>query len=512
VAEEKIHECAEKCDLENLLLAHATTIASLGSVKDLKSLLQKLGVAEKKIQECVEKRDLETLLAQALDRYRDTTRREKGLKRALGTGAPATKKSRTGALVGDTSSNALVVDDDSEAEGAERSLDAAAPRHMQSESSVSSGGGRSAATAALSGARHETTASVEEMAYSMLTTLFDDNRLSYDVCEKVRLHFNVKCIEDLSYLEDRDIAKLGLLLVDCRKLEKLVQAVLSPSFKKPAKEALPHDEMPGNVDAEIPDSVRPKALLRARFGDGRRVALCIGIDDYPGNQRLQNCVADAEDMRDCCEHQLGFHVARVLTNPKRRDILQALRELREAMEDGSLVSFFFSGHGVEHEGVNYLLPLGMESTRVEDHEDQAVYLDLIINKFRKGTAVDCNIVNVMLLDCCRENADTKTFKSTNGGDNASGFGKSITKSLRSTSTNAEFLVGLACDPGTQALANDDARNSRYTEALLKHLPVTGRQLEESMKEVSKDVYNKTQKRQRPWTHNCLHQSVVLVPR
>jgi hypothetical protein len=103
----------------------------------------------------------------------------------------------------------------------------------------------------------------KEMAYSRLTALFSDNRLSNDVCEKACSLFNVRCIEDLSYLEDRDIGKLELQLVDCRKLEKLVREVRSQSFKKPAKAALPHAEMPGNVDAEI-----------ARF------ALTFGVNKY----------------------------------------------------------------------------------------------------------------------------------------------------------------------------------------------------------------------------------------
>jgi uncharacterized caspase-like protein len=91
---------------------------------------------------------------------------------------------------------------------------------------------------------------------------------------------------------------------------------------------------------------------------------------------------------------LGFDIANVLTNPNRADILQALKEFREYIKDGSLVVFFFSGRGAEHEGVNYLLPLGMESTSAEDYEDHAVPLDSILKKLRKGTAAECNIVNL----------------------------------------------------------------------------------------------------------------------
>jgi len=235
------------------------------------------------------------------------------------------------------------------------------------------------------------------------------------------------------------------------------------------------------------------------------VALCIGNDNYPGNSRLPNCVADAEDMGDCFERLLGFETTIILKDANKSTIMQAVREMREEhIKDGSLVGFFFSGHGVEHEGVSYLLPLGMTSTNEDDLPEEAVSLDCIMRTFSKFTST----VNLLLLDCCRENELNSTFKNSKGSAayDAKGFGKS----LRSTSRNAEFVVGSACDPGTLALPNAGARNSRYTEALLRHLPVAGRKLEESMKEAIKDVFEATHKKQRPWVNNCLMQDVVLV--
>ena len=124
---------------------------------------------------------------------------------------------------------------------------------------------------------------------------------------------------------------------------------------------------------------------------------------------------------------------------------------------------FFRGHAVEHEGINYLLPVEMESMKEEDYKDQAVSVDEIMNMLSKFTAT----VNVMLLDCCRENDLNETFKGGNGIDSAKGFGSN----LRAKGKDSEFLIGLACDPGTVALANENAPNSHYTEALLSHQPV-----------------------------------------
>jgi uncharacterized caspase-like protein len=187
--------------------------------------------------------------------------------------------------------------------------------------------------------------------------------------------------------------------------------------------------------------------------------------------------------------------------------MRSVRELRDDhIKDGSLVVVFFSGHGVEHDGVNYLVPLGMPcGIKPQDYKEEAVSVDAIMENLSRFDAV----VNIVLLDCCRQNELNTTFKAFKGlsDDGAKGLGKNF----RNVRKSAEFFLGLACDPGTLAKPNKDARNSYYTAALLQHLPVAGRTLEESMKAVTENVLKDTKKEQRPWTNSCVVQHVVLVP-
>ena len=77
-----------------------------------------------------------------------------------------------------------------------------------------------------------------------------------------------------------------------------------------------------------------KGKVDPKFGDGPRIALCIGNDDYP--KKLPNCVADAMDME-----RLSFHKVIVLTNANKQTIMQAVREVRDQhVKSGSLVIFF----------------------------------------------------------------------------------------------------------------------------------------------------------------------------
>ena len=65
-------------------------------------------------------------------------------------------------------------------------------------------------------------------------------------------------------------------------------------------------------------------------------------------------------------------------------------------------------------------------------------------------------------------------------------GKALTDDMRRC-TDAQIFMGLACDPGTVAEADNDGKHSRYTQALLHHLPKPGELLEVCMKAVADEV-------------------------
>ena len=72
---------------------------------------------------------------------------------------------------------------------------------------------------------------------------------------------------------------------------------------------------------------------------------------------LPNCVADATAMAACVK-RMGFETT-LLTDADRTEIMQKVRAVSNRLADGAINLCYFSGHGAEHDGVNYLLPLGM---------------------------------------------------------------------------------------------------------------------------------------------------------
>lgn len=96
----------------------------------------------------------------------------------------------------------------------------------------------------------------------------------------------------------------------------------------------------GTFPGAVAAAVEPP-LLRA---NGRRRALCVGINDYP-TAALSGCVNDAENW-DRTLRSLGFGT-KLLTNGQatREGILTALTELLESSAPGDVAVFQFAGHG-----------------------------------------------------------------------------------------------------------------------------------------------------------------------
>lgn len=84
----------------------------------------------------------------------------------------------------------------------------------------------------------------------------------------------------------------------------------------------------------------------------RLTALVIGNADYEDASTLQNPANDAEDVAKKLEDG-GFAVTK-LTDASSKDMHKALKEFKKASEDGDVALFFFAGHGVQIDGVNYL--------------------------------------------------------------------------------------------------------------------------------------------------------------
>jgi uncharacterized caspase-like protein len=98
-------------------------------------------------------------------------------------------------------------------------------------------------------------------------------------------------------------------------------------------------------------------LLVPPAAHAKRVALVIGINKYdnlPRERQLAKAVNDARAM-EAAFKAVGFDVIKA-ENVSRSAFNQAWQQLLNKLAPGDEVAVFFSGHGVEIEGGNYLVP------------------------------------------------------------------------------------------------------------------------------------------------------------
>ena len=92
-----------------------------------------------------------------------------------------------------------------------------------------------------------------------------------------------------------------------------------------------------------------------------RVALVVGNGGYAGEAHLVNPVNDAEDISAALE-RLGFKVVTgVDLNKAAFD--SKLHEFARIASGADVALFFYSGHGMQINGVNYLVPINAPVTK-----------------------------------------------------------------------------------------------------------------------------------------------------
>ena len=149
--------------------------------------------------------------------------------------------------------------------------------------------------------------------------------------------------------------------------------------------------------------------------DARNLALVIGNDGYQNVPRLQKAVNDARAISAELE-RLGFIVRRA-ENLDQRAMSRAIVGFQSDVQPGDQALFYYSGHGFEIGGINYLLPTDVPSAGPREQDlvkDASFPVDRIVDGLRQRGAG----VAILVLDACRDNpfatAGTRSLPGTRG--------------------------------------------------------------------------------------------------
>jgi len=211
-------------------------------------------------------------------------------------------------------------------------------------------------------------------------------------------------------------------------------------------------------------------------------ALVIGNAAYPGSMRLANPVNDANAISQKLR-ALGFTVTTV-TDMNRQRLVQAMTQFRRSAASADLSLLFYSGHGVQIFGTNYILPTDVDQSDVAQATIQGVRLNEVVENFMPGKT------KLVFLDACRDNPLMKT------GD------RGVSLGLAPVSVAQGTLISYATKDGQTASDGVGSRNSPFTTALLEHLGDPN-DIAVVLRKVREKVMQATGGRQQPWEYGSL---------
>jgi len=210
----------------------------------------------------------------------------------------------------------------------------------------------------------------------------------------------------------------------------------------------------------------------------RRVALVVGNAAYPASP-LRNSVHDAESLASMLR-QLGFEV-QTATNADLRALNAAVDTFVKSIRAGDVALFYYSGHGVQVEGENYLVPVDFHAEQEADVPYQAYPAGRVLERIQGAGAG----LSILMLDACRDNP----FRAT----------RSASKGLAAMATGKGSFIAFATSPGSTASDNAGESNGLFTKHLLSALGQTDLKLGDIFDRVRERVYEESGHKQLPWT-------------
>lgn len=229
----------------------------------------------------------------------------------------------------------------------------------------------------------------------------------------------------------------------------------------------------------------------------RRVALVIGNGAYLRMTRLSNPPQDVRDVGRKLE-ALGFEVL-VRENLTRAGMEKSIEEFVKTSSGAAVAMFYYSGHGIQLNGSNYLIPVDAELPEDEaGMHRQAVLLEWAVSEMTRVAKV-----SLIFMDACRNNPGLD--------EKLPGTGRDGTRDVRLVRVPPGTVYVLyAASKGHRALDGiGKSRNSPFAEAVLEHIsdPEPVQLIATS---IIRKVKTRTNQQQRPEQQGNLDDRVYLT--
>lgn len=224
-----------------------------------------------------------------------------------------------------------------------------------------------------------------------------------------------------------------------------------------------------------------------------RYALVIGNGKYQYGRTLRNSSNDARLLRDKL-NDCGFKVIEKEDLGK-DDFIKAVNDFFSKIQNARAEALlFYSGHGIQSAGENYLIPVDADLNSEEDIKQKCVGLQYLLGKMKDAATR----VNIIILDACRNDPFTK------GWDKGEGE-KGLSAIIR---TPPQSFIAFATAP-SEVASEGKGTNSPYSAAIAKFMCEPGWNIFQVFQQVSIEV-RKQNPRQFPWNNYNLDNDFVFM--
>jgi uncharacterized protein YjbI with pentapeptide repeats len=216
-------------------------------------------------------------------------------------------------------------------------------------------------------------------------------------------------------------------------------------------------------------------------------ALIIGNGGYKSGF-LKNPRNDAEEIAKKLT-KFNFDVTAVY-DTSREKLIQALDSYSHKSKDSDVSIFFYAGHGVQVNGMNYLIPVDMDLGSVSQVTLRGIPLNNVIEEFMPSKT------KLIFLDACRDNPMllSKT--------------RNMSRGLAPVNVPSGTLIAFSTKDGSVAQDGDD-KHSPFTAALLKHLDAPD-DISVVLRKVRTEVKRITNGNQEPWDYGSLEGGSLVL--
>ncbi len=264
--------------------------------------------------------------------------------------------------------------------------------------------------------------------------------------------------------------------------KKMAQSHSSQNQLAPQKITAPEEVEAPAVTPASPVHLNPVASLNR---NEYRVALVIGNTNYTHIPTLRNPRNDALLIAAKVK-SAGFELVggSALLDMSRTKLEVSISEFGKklSLHPGAVGFFYYAGHGVQMNGLNFLVPIDANPGRIAEVSRQAIEVENLLQEMEDSRSG----LNIIVLDACRNNPF--------GGR---GIRESLGGLAQMKAPKGSFIV-YATQPGNVAQDGPPGENSPFAKALAETIPLVGLDLFSTFNQVGLEVTRSTSGSQQPW--------------